>query len=665
MKRYSLKFKMLGFTFAMIFLLVAVVIANNTIMFDRYVDSNIGQDVSRANNVLKDRIDSLKNNSINTANQLAFNPLVIKAIETNDTQEILKTVKPLMDKSDIEFITITDGKGNVLARTHEPDKKGDSVVNQINVKTALEGKTNSQIETGTAVKLAARAGAPVKNDKGEIIGVISAGYNLESNKVVDYIKESFNCDATIFLGDTRLMTTIIKDGKRVVGTKLNPDIAKGVLANKNYSGDADILGSKYSTTYSPIVGDNNKVVGILFTGKSKAESNYFKLNFIMSTLIVGSIMLIMFGAIIYLYIEKNISNPLVRAVDHFKLISNGDFTKEVSEKSLKRRDEIGDLAKGILNMKKDLTSLIKKIIEKSQDISAASEELSATVEEFASMEENINMSIKNINGGIQDTSAAAEQISASIEEVDTSINQLSGKAVDGSNNANQSKERTNNMQKKGESSLIEVERLFKEKKEKILSAIEAGKVVENIRIMADTIRDISEQTNLLALNAAIEAARAGEQGKGFAVVADEVRKLAEQSSEAVDGIKNTTTKVEIAFKNLSDNSDDVLVFIQEKVNPQLIDMVEIGKKSYKDAEFVSNMSDEVAAMSEQLTATISQVNDATQSMAGTAQRSSNEADAIINNINETSKAIEEIALTAQSQAELAQELNEMVQKFKV
>ena len=122
-------------------------------------------------------------------------------------------------------------KVTVLARTHEPEKKGDSVLNQANVKIALEGKANSQVEPGTQVKLAARSGVPVKNEKGEIIGVISTGYRLDSNEIVDYIKSKFNCDATIFLGDTRIATTIIKDNERVVGTKLDPDIAKIVLAN--------------------------------------------------------------------------------------------------------------------------------------------------------------------------------------------------------------------------------------------------------------------------------------------------------------------------------------------------------------------------------------------------------------------------------------------------
>ena len=83
-------------------------------------------------------------------------------------------------------------------------------------------------------------------------------------------------------------------------------------------------------------------------------------------------------------------------------------------------------------------------------------------------------------------------------------------------------------------------------------AIEDGKVVDSIKVMADTIASIAEQTNLLALNAAIEAARAGEQGKGFAVVAEEVRKLAEQSAEAVINIQDTISKSSKAFKSSID-----------------------------------------------------------------------------------------------------------------
>jgi len=665
MKLHSLKVKLVGFIFVIIILLSGAIITNNIMKFNNYVDTNINEEITIANGVLQDKINELKRESLNMATQLALNPTVTRAIETKDTQRILDDLKPIVKASNIEFITISDEKGNVLARTHEPEKKGDNVLNQANVKIALEGKANSQVEPGTQVKLAARSGVPVKNEKGEIIGVISTGYKLDSNELVDYIKSKFQCDATIFLEDTRIVTTVIQNNNRVIGTKLNSDIAKILFDNKSYSGSSEILGMKYATTYSPIIGEGNKVIGIVFTGKNKTESDAFKISFIISSIIVACIILLIFSMIIYIYIDNKISKPLGLAVGHFKKLAKGDFTIVVTEKGLKRKDEIGDLARGIEFMKKDLINLISKVMKNSHDMSATSEELSANVEEFSSMTQSINDLIKNINVGIQETSAVAEEISVSIEAVDNNIDTLTGKAVEGSNNATKAKERTNNMQNKAKSSLEEIEKLFLEKRQGIVQAIEDGKVVENIKIMADTISGISEQTNMLALNAAIEAARAGEQGKGFSIVAEEVRKLAEQSSTAVDDIKSTVAKVQNAFGNLSENSNEVLKFIQERVNPKFEEMVEIGKENYKDAEFVSKLSEEISAMSQGIAETMDKISKSVEGMASTAQKSSEETEEIVSNIDDTTKGIEEIAFAAQNEAELAQNLNDMVQKFRI
>ncbi|RMC99839.1 methyl-accepting chemotaxis protein [Clostridium autoethanogenum] len=395
---------------------------------------------------------------------------------------------------------------------------------------------------------------------------------------------------------------------------------------------------------------------------SNNRSVFLISNRIMTILIIVGLI---FAIGLALLLNSCIAGPLELAVEDIKVIAKGDFTTFVPENIMKRKDEIGELANVVYMMQKDLTELIKGIMANSQEISASSEELSATVEELSAKAEEIDGAIKNITSGIQENSAASEEITASIEEVDSSINELSGKAAEGSNNANQSKERAVKVKKKGKDAIKEVRNLYEDKKNHMLQAIEEGKVVEDIKIMADTIADISEQTNLLALNAAIEAARAGEQGKGFAVVAEEVRELAEQSSQAVTGIQDTIIKVQDAFKNLSENGNDVLKFMNEDVDPQFQDFGNMGSQYYDDSDFVSRMSEEIASMSEELTATVSQVSNAVQDVAENAQDSSEHSEAIKASIDETAKAIVEVSKTAQSQAELAQKLNEMVQKFKI
>ena len=379
---------------------------------------------------------------------------------------------------------------------------------------------------------------------------------------------------------------------------------------------------------------------------------------IMIVTIIG----VLYSIIMTYVLKMSFVTPLKKIEEFAENLAQYDFTSSIQES---RKDEFGKAIESLNKAQNNVSNLVKIIMENSQDLGSSSEELSATVQELSSKVIIIDEAVNTILLGTQESSAASEEINASVEEVDSSINALSSKAMEGSNNANQSKERAIKVQSNSQKALEDTQKIYYEKQKNMLKAIEEGKVVDSIKVMADTIGSISEQTNLLALNAAIEAARAGEQGRGFAVVADEVRKLAEQSSHAVTSIQETIVKVQQAFKNSIDTGSDLLQFINTDVQAQFDSYGEAGNKYYSDSDLVSKMSEEIAAMSEEITATAHEVSEVVQNMAVTSQKSNREVETIRESMGETTKAIEQVSSTAQSQAELAQKLNEIVQKFKV
>ncbi|WP_195510413.1 methyl-accepting chemotaxis protein [Clostridium tyrobutyricum] len=364
-------------------------------------------------------------------------------------------------------------------------------------------------------------------------------------------------------------------------------------------------------------------------------------------------------------LNKDVSEPIGIVSDNLKKYADGDFTGKIPEKLLNRTDEIGELFLSLNLMKKNLSDLFENIERCSQELNSTSSNLSNTVNDITDKFNTISNSTNHILNVVQDTGASSEEISASVEEVDSSINELSSKALDGSNNSGESKERALKVQAKGKKAIDKIESMYRQNEQNILQAIEDGKVVADIKSMSDTVASIAEQTNLLALNAAIEAARAGEQGKGFAVVAEEVRKLAEQSKEAVDGIQNTILKVQQAFKNMSDTGNDILAFMQKEVNPEFQNFKEVGDSYLRDSDFVNKMSEDIAAMSEELTATVDQVSQAVQGMSESSQKSSESAGLIEENIAKTLKSMERISESADNQLQMAEKLNNIMNKFKI
>ena len=433
------------------------------------------------------------------------------------------------------------------------------------------------------------------------------------------------------------------------------DVANYLGATEQYKGIPKITDSMFTNLDKLIEANLNQ---------SKVANDNISLIYTKSTTMMATLSII--GLILAIVIGLILSNDINKSLQTIKLfgqkLASYDFSHDFN---IKRGDEFGQTGAALFKAQDNIKDLIKIIIENSQNMSASSEVLSATVEELTSKAMSIDEAVNSIANNMQEASAGTEEMSASIQGVDSSINILSQKAMDGSRNANGAKYRAVEVKKNSQKALDKAKEISVEKQKNMIKVIEDGKIVDKIKVMADTIASIAEETNLLALNAAIEAARAGEQGKGFAVVAEEVKKLAEQSSEAVKSIQGTIIEVQKAFKNSIDNGSDILQFINKDVHEQFVEYEKTGNQYFDDSNFVSTMSEEIAAMSEEVTATVGQVSDAVQNMAGATHKSSEQAETIKESMNETTQGLEQVALTAQSQAELSQKLNGIVQKFKI
>ncbi|SNS08287.1 methyl-accepting chemotaxis protein [Humidesulfovibrio mexicanus] len=637
--RLTLLQKITGLVFLAVVLVGGGNYAANRYFLSNTLDEQNVKEVGARADLVSDQFEGLKKNLTANGFLMASNPEVARRMAEADTAWLQNYAKQVMAETGLESITISDREGKCIARGHS-DKVGDSVAKQVNVQKALKGEVTVGVEQGTIVKFSLRAGYPVKRGD-EIVGVITPGFTLSSDRFVDQIKKNLGLECTLFQADTRISTTIMKDGKRAIGTKMdNPAVLEAVIQKgQRFLGHNVILGLAYNTAYWPIVDVNGKNAGMFFIGQPRSFIEHVlaqtHLSSLGSTILVGVIMLV--AGFLF---SRALVRPILAAIDYARKAAAGDLNAELVVHS---NDETHTLAEALQTMTANLKAKIqeaeastraadakareaelatrdaleaKSLAEsaKREGMLHAAGKLEEIVERITSSSEELSAQVELMSRGmdlqrdrVADTASAMEQMNASVisvarqaGEVAASADTAKVKAAGGSDVVRRSQQAIGNVE------AIAVQ--LKQNMEQLGTQAQAIGQVMNV------INDIADQTNLLALNAAIEAARAGDAGRGFAVVADEVRKLAEKTMGATKEVGDNIRAIQESSRKNITSMDSVAQAIGEATSHSsesaqaLEEIVVISRSNAQQVQGIAGAAEEQSGVSDKISRAIDEVN---------------------------------------------------------
>jgi len=467
-------------------------------------------------------------------------------------------------------------------------------------------------------------------------------YDIRENGVVDYEEysdheyvdslKSLDVEQTLFQGNTRFLSSLKNsDGSYYENTQASEEVWNVVSSGKEYVDESvNINGVEYCACYVPVFSDKEqtKVWGMAFAGVPTANVTK-SINSAGAKLLILIFTIIIIFSIALLLCGKMYTGTLKRIEKDVKYFAAGNAWHKNSITSV--CVEFGEIGKSLNELTDRLGSAVDTITETSDNLEVSVSTVDSLAEENAS-------GVNKISQVVNELSETATSMAEKVQDANTSVIRM-GDSIDSITElTSEAAEKSEIMSNENKTALDSMSLVLEsnEKSVEVISKInlqaeECSSSVENIRSAADVIADIASQTNLLALNASIEAARAGDAGRGFAVVAENIRALAEQSTASAQeigmNVQDVVAKVKVCAEmavHAKGQMEEQQSLVKEvaggidrlgeavKVVAENIEAVSGEADSLNEAKSevlesilgLSAISEENAASSEEVTATI-------------------------------------------------------------
>ncbi len=338
----------------------------------------------------------------------------------------------------------------------------------------------------------------------------------------------------------------------------------------------------------------------------------------------------------------------------------GDLTARIT---VVGKDEVAKLGVAVNKFIETLQGIMGKIANDSEELNEIVTVVSRNVATANESSCDISAVMQELSASMEEVSATVANVNENTTDVDTHVKQLAGASGELYKYANEMKQRAQELEQTAVDNKQDTSNTIERILTSLKQAMEDSKSVDKVNSLTNEILSISSQTNLLALNASIEAARAGEAGKGFAVVAEEIRQLADSSKEAANNIQSITLMVTKAVKDLIENSDAIVEYVNNRILPDYDSFVDSGKQYKDDAAHVNEVVGQFNDMSENISQLVGSITDAVNGIALAVEESTNGVTTAAMNTNDLVKEINQINGQMEHNSQIAGDLKLEADRF--